>query len=275
MPDSLFGKIIILSDFDGTFYDGNSRNVPPNNLDAVEYFKDHGGYFSLSTGRLPSVLQKVYPGFRNIVNIPLIMSNGALLVDNKSGEILSEAPMNSDIGLRIIRDVTNSFSKKITDWAVYDERGEINHKPDQKILVHCKFFYKMWFNAADVSDSILIRDYLIENYSEEANIFRSWSSCTEVVSKSASKDKMIQKIKKIAASVSPQHFRPDEFTVFAIGDFENDIPLLHAADVAFCPENALDSVKTVCKRILCRESEGAVAQLINIIDKTVKDGKLK
>jgi hydroxymethylpyrimidine pyrophosphatase-like HAD family hydrolase len=48
----------------------------------------------------------------------------------------------------------------------------------------------------------------------------------------------------------------------AVGDQENDLPMLMAADVAACPDNAVETVKAVCSLHLCDHDEGCIAHLI-------------
>ena len=48
----------------------------------------------------------------------------------------------------------------------------------------------------------------------------------------------------------------------AVGDQENDLPMLLAADIAACPDNAVEAVKAVCSLRLCHHDEGCIADLI-------------
>ena len=48
----------------------------------------------------------------------------------------------------------------------------------------------------------------------------------------------------------------------AVGDQENDLPMLQAADIAACPDNAAPSVQAVCAYHLCHHDEGCIADLI-------------
>ena len=60
-----------------------------------------------------------------------------------------------------------------------------------------------------------------------------------------------------------------DFTFVSIGDFDNDIEMLCAADLGACPANAEDKVKKAAGLVLSHTNEdGAVAELIGyIIDK--------
>ncbi|MBQ7398681.1 MAG: HAD hydrolase family protein, partial [Clostridia bacterium] len=50
--------------------------------------------------------------------------------------------------------------------------------------------------------------------------------------------------------------------VFGVGDYENDLALLGAADVAVCPANAHAAVKKISNMVLCSNDEGVIADLI-------------
>ena len=66
----IFDGILILSDFDGTFA-GEGGRIIDRNISAIEYFRANGGHFSFSTGRLPSVMSRIFPDFRTVSNAPL------------------------------------------------------------------------------------------------------------------------------------------------------------------------------------------------------------
>ena len=58
-------------------------------------------------------------------------------------------------------------------------------------------------------------------------------------------------------------------TLFAVGDYWNDMELLAAADVACCPENAIPEVKAVCAYVLPSHNDGAVAALVRDVIPTL------
>ena len=85
-----FEHLLILSDFDGTFAGENTRIIE-RNLSAIRFFQSLGGKFTFSTGRLPSMMKKVYPDFSSTVNAPLIMCNGAIIFDAQKDIFLEES----------------------------------------------------------------------------------------------------------------------------------------------------------------------------------------
>ena len=56
-------------------------------------------------------------------------------------------------------------------------------------------------------------------------------------------------------------------TLVCIGDFYNDVPMLEIADIAACPDNAPDDIKAMCNIVTCNNNEGALADLIEILEK--------
>ena len=84
-----FDHIIIISDIDGTFLGKCSRMVPEN-LEAIEYFKQEGGSFTLATGREYCYIHRPVPNVRELCNIPLIACNGAYIYDLQADRIALE-----------------------------------------------------------------------------------------------------------------------------------------------------------------------------------------
>lgn len=252
----IFDGILILSDFDGTFA-GEGGRIVERNINAIEYFKANGGHFSFSTGRLPSVMSKVFPDFRKLCNAPLIMCNGALVYEPSEGKILRESWFDGVSGRKMADVVLTRFPA--LSLAVYPDDMEYygKIKPEDVPGDH---WHKARFDRNDPQLVLECRNYLDEHYGETYNIFRSWYNVVEVVDKSSAKGNCIDFIKKYLKDSGC-----GEMTAFCIGDYENDIDMLKRADHAFCPSNAIDEVKALCEPPLCHHDEGAVADLIETI----------
>ena len=106
-----FNKVLLASDFDNTlvYTQGaleRGEDIPPmsaRNREAVEYFIQNGGYFSISTGRaLPAFARyaKDLP-----CNAPCVIANGAAIYDfNKDCYVAGE-----DLWIKVC--VTDSLSR--------------------------------------------------------------------------------------------------------------------------------------------------------------------
>ena len=51
-------------------------------------------------------------------------------------------------------------------------------------------------------------------------------------------------------------------TLFAVGDYWNDMELLQSADVPCAPENAIEEIKAVCAHVLASHNDSPIADLI-------------
>ena len=101
------------------------------------------------------------------------------------------------------------------------------------------------------------RDYINSTYGDRYNCFRSSYSFNEVVGVDSGKGKRIAALRS---------FSEKPLKVFCIGDFENDVEMLRMSDIAFCPSNAIDEVKSICDHVVCHHDDGAIADMIKIID---------
>ena len=98
-----FDKVLLASDFDNTlvYTEGalaRGEDVPPmsaRNREAIEYFIQNGGYFSISTGRaLPAFARyaKDLP-----CNAPCVIANGAAIYDFAQDRYVETAFLDADI----------------------------------------------------------------------------------------------------------------------------------------------------------------------------------
>ena len=88
-PD--FSGILICTDFDGTLYD---HGIPPANAPAINYFMEHGGKFTLCSGRDGRLLNGGNLPFEP--NAPAACMNSAMRYDFQKDEILQKRPMSED-----------------------------------------------------------------------------------------------------------------------------------------------------------------------------------
>lgn len=248
-----FDNILILSDFDGTFAGSKGRMVE-RNLEAIEYFKSNGGRFTMSTGRLPCMLKIVFPNFREVVNYPLILANGSILFDPKTDTILSELFYDGVQARLDIKDVMSKFD--VVKFACYTDDGELQSGITPDEAVGNKWRKANLTYATDV-EAIRARDYINETYGDRYACFRSSYSFTEIVGVDSGKGKRIPALRSLSDK---------KLTVCCIGDFENDIEMLKMGDVAFCPSNAIDEVKNISDHVVCHHNDGAVADMIKIIE---------
>ena len=86
---------------------------------------------------------------------------------------------------------------------------------------------------------------------------RSWDRSLEIMKRQNAKGEAIKRVaEKIGAKLT-----------VAVGDYENDIEMLKAADLSYAVENAIDPVKNIAKKITAHAKDSAIASIIYELDK--------
>ena len=49
--------------------------------------------------------------------------------------------------------------------------------------------------------------------------------------------------------------------------------MLRKADVAVCPDNAIETVKEICDLCLCDHKQGVIADLIELLERQAAEGQ--
>ena len=74
----MFSDVLLTVDFDRTMT-GTDGTIPQRNLDAIRYFIDHGGTFTVNTGRTVNTMRKRMDQIP--VNAPFLLYNGSAAYD--------------------------------------------------------------------------------------------------------------------------------------------------------------------------------------------------
>ncbi|MCL2773214.1 MAG: Cof-type HAD-IIB family hydrolase [Oscillospiraceae bacterium] len=280
-----FTGIILVSDFDGTFFSQIPENFEKN-IKAVENFKKQGGMFTFATGREYYPLIEILPDAENIVNAPLIIANGARLYDTDNKEYLFSVALNislfnefleiiykkyPDIGVRfscesgmvipVLNEVVKTdlgglslMNMKIREISLkeLEESGEAVYKC---VMVH---------NPEILDDvrKISVRFQIDKDINRELFFTKSYERGLEAVNSKASKGAAAVRVKEYLKAKYNQ-----EYTLFAIGDYDNDLDMIISADYGAAPENALERVKKAAKIRTVSCNDGAIADLIDIIER--------
>lgn len=269
-----FSDLIIVSDLDGTFF-GTNGELLQVNLDKIEYFKSEGGLFTFATGRDVPAVDTLIPNAADIVNLSAILSNGSFIYDFRKREkhcercisipdfkpfitdIITRFP---DVGVRIgIREpqgffcpnYTELLSKELAPFKKYTYVLSIDEMPQQ-----------YWYKAVLIADCGRIDEvkaYIDTLDTSMFTIFKSSPMLLEVLSCDATKGKQLSSLKRYINNLNAK--------CIGVGDYDNDFELLSMADITASPENAVDKIKNISDIHLCHHTDGAIADLIDILDK--------
>ena len=254
-----FENIMIVTDLDGTFYDSN-HNFHARNMEAVEYFKKNGGLFTVASGRVPSSLKDRLDTFANLTNAPAILCNGGFCYDFIKGERFLQIEVDHCKAAEIIELVRRDFNV----WRIRCSLtgNEIALAPDTDISGF-DGWTRVSFDDKSFDNLNKLRSAVEERYKDDFVFMFACPEIFEFQAKSATKGQALDRLREL---VIKEGKADSNLRVYAVGDFENDFDMLCHADVACCPDNAIDMVKAASKVHLCHCDDGAIADLIERIE---------
>lgn len=272
MPD--FSDILLTVDFDRTMT-APDASIPQRNLDAIRYFMDNGGAFTINTGRSLAMYNK----YRDIIpiNAPLLLFNGSAAYDTEKEEFVFCHTIALDMAhtLRECLDAFPDMTLEIqgTDahyafredpmWAAYNQGNACRAcyaqpgddiGPFIKMTLYGQFHEPTVSHLFQATPEEMVRCDEVEHavrqrFGSHAEIFRSGARIIDVHAKGVSKAKSARLLQ---AQLGKKW-------LICVGDAENDISMLQGADFAYCPADGViaDHFENVCP---C--AEGAVADVI-------------
>ena len=240
---------LFVSDIDGTLL-VSGKNISQKNIDAVKKMVDAGITVTLGTGRMYHAALPIAQALG--VNVPLITYNGAL-IKSTDGKIFYENPLPPEI----VVGITNFFEKNnwyvqncsddklhfpvYNDYAKYYEnnqkvRGEVIGWEEMKKKT--SHVCKMLGISSGLEETEKISAAVRKEFGDKVSITRSTEIFNEIVCPGVSKAAAIKILaEKIGVKISE---------VMAIGDSNNDLPMLKAAGKSIAMGNANAEVKSVC-----------------------------
>lgn len=272
-----FDNIMIASDLDGTFFSSERREVA-RNIEKIRYFTDNGGLFTFSTGRIYPHVLSCAPNSPSYVNCPIVSCNGMCLYDISEGRALKEHFSDSDL----IADVTNFVYERYPSigFRGVGRDGIITFQPENRFIkgeMELKIaptfivprenwrgekFHKL--TLRDKPDVLArVKEEIAERFPNKFNLCYSEPTVFEIQPFGVSKAVMLSELRDMVSEGGVRR------TLYAVGDYGNDIEMLKMADVAVCPSNALDEIKEICDLCLCENNQGVIADLIEYIENKI------
>lgn len=266
-------KVLVISDMDGTFLPTNK--IPSQkNLNSIKQFQKDGGKFSIGTGRSVQATTQYFDSFQ--VNFPFILCNGGMIYDNANKKSLFDVYL-PDISLDYTKKIFDRFEtvggEILTIDTVYVprltecEKEHLEICQVEPVICSLEEIPKQWYKVlfCDKPENIdIIQNYVESNSFPNVDFVRSSDKYYEMLPQNVTKGYALEKMRDIC--------KLKDYTIVAVGDYDNDIEMLKAADIAFCPSNAIKEVKDVSDVILENScDQDAIAAVIDYIyEKTNK-----
>ena len=270
----IYSDVLLTVDFDRTLTAPDST-IPARNIEAIEYFMDNGGVFTVNTGRsVPMYSSKIdlVP-----VNAPLLLYNGSAAYDKEKREFTFATPIDlpmietlrktmelfPDCAVELQGQAAHYLFEENKGWASYNIHNDcpfifcdVTEAPGPFL----KFTLYGQFRDVTVADLYNgtpaefarfdeIERELAAVFGDKCVAFRAANRIIDVHAKGVSK----------AGSARRLQAELGRKILVCVGDGENDVTMMEDADYAFCPGDAIirDRFENVCS---C--AEGAVADVI-------------
>ena len=270
-----FENIIIVTDLDGTFLN-DSEGLVERNVRAVEYFKSNGGLFTIATGRATEHARGAVPHIEELINFPAVTCNGACLYDFSREQAPFINQIDHERALRLVEHIHSKYpsagirlSTPEYCFACTPEDAknkfiseELKKYPTSNVILPMSEWHRLTILKIVIRIDAELLDIalpeLSERFSGEFEFTRSWSTIIDIQPSGINKGKTIKKYIR-------ERFG-DNATLYACGDYLNDLEMLKEADIAVCPSNAQNEVKEICDLCLCSNNEGLIADLVEYIE---------
>lgn len=267
-----FSRYIIATDMDGTYFGPGGVSVP-RNVEAVRRFRAGGGLFTFATGRVHLNIRNIIGEPAALLNAPAVMSNGAYLYDFSQRRAYAPQLMLPEDATELLRFVTENFPHIDFRISTTDELliartdGYVSrdlHWYDQgtvRLVNDGRWCFDQWYKIVfrHTAESLLeLRASLKQAYGTRFSMTSSGKEVLEVQKSGCNKASGIARLH--------EHCGHDRILI-ACGDFENDMEMLRVADIAICPENAMDAVKAICHRTLCHCKDGLMGDIVELLEK--------
>ena len=276
-----FSGVLLVSDFDNTIvytsalYQSPDLALPPvpeANLERLRYFMDQGGRFCIATGRAWQIMRP----FIHLVptNGACGVANGAGIIDIPTQQFLYARFLPDDVLLRV-SEVRQQFPDLSCEFFRADHQADAIHpipfteehargarytyrvisRPEETKLPLLKVLFE-----GDPALLTQISSYIrVQPWFTGYDLTFSGDQLLELTVHGANKGVMAAELAKLY-HIDPAH-------VYCAGDQENDLPMLRFAREGFAPANAIPSVLASGVTPVCHCSQGALAEVIDILDR--------
>ena len=268
----IFSDVLLTVDYDRTMTDPDSV-VPRRNMEAIRYFMDNGGAFTLNTGRSTTTAKKLLNTLP--VNAPMILYNGSACYEN--GKLVDYVPIELDMWETVMA-VAEAFPELNVEIQALDNHYFVNAKeafeafydrlgwgharayPGQDLGPFIKFAvfgeaekYTLKSMYTGTPEQLArfaeLEQFVSQRWGDKVEIYMPSPRILDVHAKGVSKGNAARRLqKKLGRKI-----------LVCVGDAANDIPMLDAADYAFCPA---DGVVAERYETVCPCTDGAVAEVI-------------
>lgn len=262
---------LYLSDLDGTLL-RSSQHTSDYTNHTINHLVSEGMLFSYATARSYHTARKVTEGLD--AKFPLIVYNGAFIVDNNTQELLATNLFSNDEAAAILADllaggvspivyclddrerfIYNAHTINADTKEYVDSRhGDVRDTPVDcnEALTRNGTFYFTCIDETQKLEPLYQKYRGIHSCVFSKDIY-SGAQWLEIMPATATKAHAARQLAKLLGCDK----------IVAFGDSTNDIPLFEAADERYAVANASDSLKERATAIIAANDEDGVAHWLS------------
>ncbi len=264
-----FDGWMIASDMDGTLLN-DERCIGEKTIEALRYFTENGGKFALATGRT----RPATAAYRSQLpcNAPGVYLNGAIICDESTQQIVFMEGLDAR-AIDIARAVMEKFPYAgievfLLDHSYVCRMNETSREhfalldipyietPLENVPEPPEQWGKINFTGTH-EQMELVRAFL-QPQEQLFNLTFSTPVFYEMTCKGGHKGDGVRRAAQYAG-IAPDH-------ICAIGDSQNDLPMLQTAGISFAPANARDNVLATVDVVVQDNNQDALAGVVSYLE---------
>lgn len=264
-----FDGVLFFADYDDTLYN-SAHTVAPEDLEAIRYFMDNGGYFSIATGRAHRTFTPQIEKEGLLFNAPVVLGNGAAIYDYAADRYLLDSRLPS-AAPAMLAELCERFPA--LGFEAYHGEDIYVHNPNRVTREHLakvggtqipaaiSDMPTPWSKAILQQDQLYLEEvqaHLLSLWGDQCEAIFSNRYLLEVTAKGCTKGAMVGKVADLLYI--------DRKDLYCMGDNQNDLSMLALSAIPFAPANCAQPVRDWGARILGHCDDHAVAQAIQILD---------
>ncbi|MEK3722012.1 Cof-type HAD-IIB family hydrolase [Paenibacillus sp. FSL H8-0034] len=271
MNKQRFEGYLLVTDMDGTLLNSN-KEISPENKQAIEMFVEHGGLFTLATGRITSSVKRFADQLP--LNAPAILYNGAIIHDFATGVDVWQRTLGPSAG-PILTRVMNRFPGVGVEiycgsepYFIRENQTTDHHRRvenfNRPVLDGFESLNEPWFKvllAWDPERLDEVQSFMEETEDEQVTWVRSEAKYFEMLPSDATKGHALEHLVELTGI--------DMTKCMAMGDHLNDLEMIRRAGVGIAVANAHEALMSASNRSCCHHEEHAVADVIAWLDREV------
>ena len=264
-----FEGILICTDLDGTLLNSN-RVISKENLEAIEYFKKEGGFFSFVTGRLPYYAMHIYNTIKP--NAPFGVVNGGGLFDGENNKYIWTKPLSKSV-FELVKCIDEKFANIGIMANCFERTFFLKENESTDNFRKATKVPKLLVNFNEIEDSIAKITFCSENDEEilavekalkeqissnDFDFILAEKTLFEILPKGVSKGVAVKKL--------AEYLSVDINKTIAIGDYNNDVSMIKTAKIGVAVKNACKEALNAANYITVSNDENAIAQIISDLE---------